>query len=280
MRILIVDDERPARARLMRMLGVLAAQFAIGQVTEAADAVQALEMMEQSAPDVLFLDIHMPEISGLELAASLPASLDQIPPLIVFVTAFDQYALQAFDANAIDYLLKPFDQTRLLRALQRVYERWQARASMTLADAGSALVSTDVVSAARVSTAVVPTAIVSTPVPAAACGQPLRQLLISERGQTRIVRLEQVEWLETADNYVILHGPPGAPLLRQTLSGLLTNLQPEFVRCHRRVAVRVALIERVLALDKGDAELLLASGARVPCSRQYRAGVMAALAPG
>lgn len=285
MRILIVDDERPARARLMRMLGVLAAQFAIGQVTEAADAVQALEMMEQSAPDVLFLDIHMPEISGLELAASLPASLDQIPPLIVFVTAFDQYALQAFDANAIDYLLKPFDQTRLLRALHRVHERRQARASMALADAGSALVSTDVVSTdvvstARVSTAVVPTAIASTPVPAAACGQPLRQLLISERGQTRIVRLEQVEWLETADNYVILHGPPGAPLLRQTLSGLLTNLQPEFVRCHRRAAVRVALIERVLALDKGDAELLLASGARVPCSRQYRAGVMAALAPG
>ena len=274
MRILIVDDERPARARLMRMLGTQTAQFGISRIDEAADAVQALEMMEQGMPDVLFLDIHMPEISGLELAASLPASLDQTPPLIEFVTAFDQYALQAFDANAIDYLLKPFDQTRLLRALQRVHERWQARVSMAQADAGSALVSTAVVS-----TDVVSNAIASTPVPAEACGQPLRQLLISERGQTRIVRLEQVEWLETADNYVILHGPTGSPLLRQTLSGLLANLGPDFVRCHRRAAVRIKLVERVLALDKGDAELLLTGGARVPCSRQYRARVMEELGP-
>ena len=266
MRILIVDDERPARARLMRMLGTQTAQFGIRRIDEAADAVQALELMEQVMPDVLFLDIHIPEISGLELAASLPASLDQTPPLIVFVTAFDQYALQAFDANAIDYLLKPFDQTRLLRALQRVHERWQARGQMTLADVVA-------------NKANVPDLPASTLVPAADCGQPLRQLLISERGQTRIVRLEQVEWLETADNYVMLHGAPGSPLLRQTLAGLLANLQPEFVRCHRRAAVRITLVERVLALDKGDAQLLLTSGAVVPCSRQYRAGVMAALAP-
>lgn len=308
MRLLIVDDERPARARLIRMLGTLAVQFGIRQIEEAADAVQALEMIEAGSPDVLFLDIHMPEISGLELAASLPASREQAPPLIVFVTAFDQYALQAFDANAIDYLLKPFDQMRLLRALQRVNERWQAREQMALAGVGAREVRVPAAGASEKETATVGIGAGSVlapagdgdgagkdpasadggaglngaapaPVPAAACGQPLRQLLISERGQTRIVRLEQLAWIETADNYVILHGVPGSPLLRQTLSGLLANLQPEFVRCHRRAAVRISLIERVLALDKGDAELLLAGGARVPCSRQYRAGVMAALAP-
>ena len=301
MRILIVDDERPARDKLRRLLTQQAAQFGIGTILDAADGVQALSMIEAQAPDVLFLDIHMPEISGLELAASLPASTSQAAPLIVFVTAYDQYALQAFDANAIDYLLKPFDSARLLRALQRVHERWQARMQAAAARAagigiagamdGGPGASTSAVSVATMhgvdaGTAPVPgltgvaaAALTTVPVPAAACGQPLRHLLISERGQTRVVRLELVEWIETADNYVILHCGQAHPLLRQTLSGLLANLAPDFVRCHRRAAVRIALVERVLVLDKGDADLLLASGVRVPCSRQYRAAVMAALNP-
>jgi two-component system LytT family response regulator len=235
-RILIVDDERPARDKLRRMLE----QEGISAIDEARDGVDALQHIAAFQPDACFLDIQMPEVSGLELAASLPAPA----PLIVFVTAFDQYAIRAFDANAIDYLLKPFDLARLQRALLRLRERLQARP----AD-GAAL-------------------------PAFDTGHPVRQLLVTERGVTRVVRVDQVGWIETADNYVVLHCPGEHPLMRQTLAGLLDKLGAGFVRCHRRAAVQVSWIDSVVALDKGDCELVLRGGARVPCSRQYRAGVM------
>jgi two-component system LytT family response regulator len=234
-RILIVDDERPARDRLRRMLE----QEGVDAIDEARDGVEALDRVAACRPDVAFFDIQMPEVSGLELAASLPAQA----PLVVFVTAFDEYAIRAFDANAIDYLLKPFDQARLHRALQRVRERLRAPAT------GAAL-------------------------PAFETGHPVRQLLVPERGVTRVVRVDQIGWIETADNYVVLHCPGEHPLLRQTLGGLLDKLGSGFVRCHRRAAVQVSWIERVVTLDKGDCELVLRGGAVVPCSRQYRADVL------
>ena len=231
MRVLIVDDEKPARDKLRRLL---AQEEDVAFVAEAADGVEALQRVASDCFDVAFLDIQMPEVSGIELAASLP----EPAPLVVFVTAFDQYAIRAFDANAIDYLLKPYDQARLQRAMQRVRERTgKARAS----------------------------------------GLPVQQLLVSERGVTRVVRIADLQWIETADNYVALHCADGAPLLRQTLAGLLPQLGPGFVRCHRRAAVQLAWIDSVVALDKGDCELLLRGGARVPCSRQYRADVMGRL---
>jgi two-component system LytT family response regulator len=233
MRVLIVDDERPARDKLRRML---AQEAGIDAVDEAQDGIEALARVADFRPDALFLDIQMPELSGIELAASLP----QPAPLVVFVTAYDQYAIAAFDANAIDYLLKPYDQARLQRALQRLRERRAA----------------------------VP------PAPALAPALAVRQLLVSERGGTRVVRVEDIQWIETADNYVVLHTASGAPLLRQTLAGLVASLGPSFARCHRRAAVRLDWIERVVPLEKGDCELVLRGGARVPCSRQYRAGVV------
>lgn len=239
MRVLIVDDERPARDKLRRLL---AQESDIDAVAEARDGVEALAKVAEFAPDVAFFDIQMPEVSGIELAASLPSPA----PLIVFVTAFDQYAISAFDANAIDYLLKPYDQARLQRALQRVRERLQTRAP-------------------------------AAPVPAFGGGHPVQQLLVSERGVTRVVRVEQLQWIETADNYVILHTANEHPLMRQTLSGLLDKLGQGFMRCHRRAAVQLDWIDSVVALDKGDCELVLRGGARVPCSRQYRADVMARL---
>src|SRR5476649_554141 len=120
MRVLIVDDERPARDKLRRLLEQ---EPDIAAIDEARDGVDALERLPAFAPDLLLLDIQMPEITGLEVAASLPAPA----PLVVFVTAYDEYALRAFDANAIDYLLKPYDQQRLQRALQRLRERLSQR---------------------------------------------------------------------------------------------------------------------------------------------------------
>lgn len=229
MRILIVDDERPARDKLRRLL---ARQSGIDALDEAGDGIEALARIAACAPDAVFLDIAMPELSGLELAASLPDPA----PLIVFVTAWDQYAIDAFDAGAIDYLLKPYDEARLARALARLQARLRERAPAL------------------------------PHIPA----HPLRQLLVSERGGTRVVKLADVGWIETADNYVHLHTLQGSPLLRQTLAGLLPRLGPGFVRCHRRAAVQLDWIERVLPRDKGDCELVLRGGAIVPCSRQYR----------
>ncbi|PWF48294.1 LytR/AlgR family response regulator transcription factor [Massilia glaciei] len=240
MRVLIVDDEAPARDKLRRLL---AFEADVTEVAEARDGIDALQQIAASAPDVVFLDIQMPGVSGIELAASLPAPV----PLIVFVTAFDQYAISAFDANAIDYLLKPYDRERLRRSLARVRARLRPGAP---ADRLGMAPDT---------------------------GQPVRQLLVTERGVTRIVRVDQIGWIETADNYVVLHCAHEQPLMRQTLAGLLDKLGPGFMRCHRRAAVRLACVERIIALDKGDCELLLSGGALVPCSRQYRSALIARL---
>ena len=237
MRLLIVDDERPARVKLRHLL---AQQDGVAAVEEAADGIEALDRIASFRPDALLLDIEMPELSGIELAASLP----EPAPLVVFVTAYERYACQAFDADAIDYLLKPYDGERLGRALARLRKKLEAR------PAGQA--------------AALPPA-------------PLEQLLVSERGVTRVVRVTDIRWIETADNYVVLHTATSSPLLRQTLAGLVDRLGPGFVRCHRRAAVAVGWIETIVALDKGDGELLLRGGARVPCSRQYRADVLARL---
>ena len=237
MRLLIVDDERPARERLRRML---AHEPDVTSVMEAADGVEALALVARDAPDALLLDIEMPELSGIDVAASLPAPA----PLVVFVTAYDDYALRAFDAEAVDYLLKPFDGARLRRTLDRLQSRLTAAARAP-----------------------------------ASTGAPPRQLLVTERGATRVVQVADIEWLETADNYVALHTRNGAPLLRQSLGTLLDQLGPAFVRCHRCAAVRLTAVERIVPHSRGDCTLVLHSGAVVPCSRQYRAALLDPLRP-
>ena len=229
MRVLIVDDEAPARARLRRLLGL----EGMADILEARDAPDAQRQLGAHAVDLVFLDVQMPGMSGMELAASLP----QPAPQVVFTTAHEAYAVPAFDTGAADYLLKPFDSARLQRALERVRTRLAARP------------------------------------------QPARpaQLLVPGRTGASVVAVRDIGWIETADNYVVLHTRAAQPLLRTSLGALLAELGPGFVRCHRRAAVQVAWIERVLARAHGDCELLLRHGASVPCSRQYRAAVMAAL---
>ncbi|WP_332876459.1 LytR/AlgR family response regulator transcription factor [Massilia sp. S19_KUP03_FR1] len=230
MRVLIVDDERPARDKLRRLL---AFESDIEAIDEACDGVEALARMAQCAPDAVFLDIQMPEMNGFDVAACLPVP----QPLLVFVTAYDEHAVRAFDANAIDYLLKPYDQARLQRALQRVRARLAA----------------------------------------APPKHHLQHVLVNQRGVTRLVKVDDIEWLETADNYVVLHTAQGSPMLRQTLAGLLNRLGPAFQRSHRRAAVRLSGIEGFHADAKGDGAVLLRGGVRAPMSRQYHAGLIALL---
>jgi two-component system LytT family response regulator len=263
MRVLIVDDERPARDKLRRLL---AQETDISAIEEARDGVEALERAAAFAPDAIFLDIQMPEVGGFDVAASLPVPA----PLIVFVTAYDEYAIRAFDANAIDYLLKPYDQPRLRRAVQRIRDRLATLPAAQQPPPPLAGAST------RLPLAPAPGAS-STPAARPLTMPPVRQLLITERGTTRIVKVDDIDWIETADNYVVLHTAAAQPLLRQTLAGLLDRLGPAFQRCHRRAAVRLSSIAGIEVDDKGDGHLLLQSGARAPLSRQYRAALIAQL---
>ncbi|MFZ6874308.1 LytR/AlgR family response regulator transcription factor [Undibacterium sp. Di27W] len=230
MKIIIVDDEAYARDKLRRLV---AEHVTDAIVSEARDGKEALVCIQKQQPDLVFLDIQMPEMDGITVASQLTAPV----PLIVFVTAYDQFALQAFDANAIDYLLKPYDEARFLRALQRVNER-RASAKKIQAD---------------------------------------QHLLLNEKGRVTVIKLADVIRLEAADNYVLIFTSQQQHMMRLTLSGLQDRLGQGFVRCHRSHIVRLDQIIQVLPAQKGDAELLLQNGLRLPCSRQYRDDVVAGL---
>jgi two-component system LytT family response regulator len=230
-RVLIVDDEAPARARLRRLLATLVDVEVIG---EAADGAAALALAETLRPDALFLDVQMPEVSGFDVAASLPDD----GPALVFVTAFDRYALQAFDTAAVDYLLKPVAHDKLERAVQRLRAAQRA------------------------------------PRP---YGGPPQTLLITDRGATHVVRCAEIEHLRAADNYVEVHFGSRHLLMRRTLAALLADLGPGFARCHRSAGVALGAIAALQPREKGDATLRLHSGVELPCSRQYRAALRARL---
>ncbi len=232
MRVLIVDDEAPARARLRRLLDRFDDVQVVG---EAQDAEEALRRVGELAPDLLLLDVQMPGASGLDLAASLPDPA----PAVVFVTAYDHYALQAFDVAALDYLLKPVEPERLERALQRL----RLRSAVKTAPAR--------------------------PAPA--------QLLIRDSGRTHVLQLAEILWLEAADNYVVVHTAQRAPLMRRTQAGLLHDLGDGFVRTHRGAAVALAHVMSVQPREKGDATIVISSGAALPCSRKHRVELLSRL---
>lgn len=234
LRVLIVDDERPARDKLRRLLS---AQSAVSFIAEARDGVAALQTLAQEKFDIVFLDIQMPELDGLSVAQQIP----EPAPQLIFVTAYDQFALQAFDANALDYLLKPFDEERFLRAFNK------AR---------------NVIAAQSVQSAM--------PLKAA-------PLIIQERGSMQVVQVDDIHWVEAADNYVLLHTAHTTHMLRQTLSVSAQRLGGAFSRCHRSYLVRRDQILRFDANGKGDGEFYLRSGAVIPCSRQYREEILQSL---
>lgn len=230
LRLLVVDDEPPARARLRRLLAALPGVQVVG---EAGSGLQALALAESLRPDALLLDVQMPELSGLDVAASLPED----GPAVVFVTAYDDYALPAFDAAALDYLLKPVDPARLARAIGRIRQRRPQAAAR--------------------------------PAPA--------RLVVAERGQLHVIDCSELLWLQAADNYVELHGAQRMHLLRRTLDGLLADLGPGFVRIHRSRAVALAAVSAVEAAGRGNATVALRDGTRLACSRPWREGLQRAL---
>jgi two-component system LytT family response regulator len=240
-RVLIADDEAPAREKLARWVaeqpGMVVAGFA-------EDGLMAAQHIERLRPEVAFLDVQMPGLSGLEVAAQLEESS---APLIVFVTAFDEHAVKAFELNAVDYLLKPYDKDRLLRALQRVRERLRTGESRTAA-----------VAIARSQTA------------------SSERLLVPDGERLQLIDNTAIEWLEADDNYVHVHTAASRYLLRRTLQDLLMQLgEQRFVRIHKSAAVSLSAIASLTPLFKGDYEVELRNGRALRLSRRYRDALFA-----
>lgn len=246
MRVLIADDEAPARDKLRRWL---TEQPDIELVAEAADGLTAARQIAELTPDVVFLDIRMPGLSGLEVAAQLePASA----PLVVFVTAYDEHAIKAFDLDAADYLLKPYDRDRLAKTLDRL------RSRRAHPPAGAGTPSDDVRTAAAVRTA------------RAQLG-PCDRLLVPQGENLQLIDVAAIHWLEADDNYVHVHTADRKYLLRRTLTDLIDQLgDTRFARIHKSAAVHLAQIDTLSPLFKGDHEIRLRNGAVLRLSRRFK----------
>ena len=248
MRAVIVDDEPLARRGVRQHL---ARHPDVTVVGEAGDGESAVALIARESPDLVFLDIEMPGISGLEVAACLDP---QALPVLVFVTAYDAYAVEAFEVEAFDYLLKPVDPDRFDATLDRVRRRLQAGAPAGVAPELAALL------------------------------RRLRgrdqaaRLVLREAGSVKILPLADIDVVEAAGNYVQLHCGPESHLWRRSLSGVESELPPDvFVRVHRSALVRVAAIRELKTRPRGDFLLVLASGREVPGSRRHQAQVLALL---
>jgi two-component system, LytTR family, response regulator len=242
MKLLIVDDEPPARAKLRRFLGEMPDVEIAG---EAGDGHAAMSMVSDTAPDAVLLDIQMPGMTGLEVAATLPPGV-----LVAFTTAFDEFAVRAFELNAVDYLLKPFTRERLQACIARLRQR--------LSNDGRAQQRQGLLAALHS----------LQPVPG--------HWMVAHRGALHRVPLDEVEVVEAADNYIELHTATASWLDRTTLAAFLAHpAAGGFVQVHRSAAVNAMRIARIAPLAKGDAALTTVAGRSVRVSRRYRDALLA-----
>ena len=234
-RALIVDDEPLARSNLAVLLR---SDPEIGVVGECGSGTEALGEIRVASPDLLFLDVQMPECDGFDVLEMLGSNL---PPAIVFVTAYDHYALRAFEAGALDYLLKPFDNARFELALSR------AKHKIRLGQDNGRT-------------------------------QRLDRVAIKNAGQLSFVKISEIDWIEAADYYACLHVGPRSHLLRRTLSDLEEDLDPSaFCRVHRSSIVNLERVRGLKLRQDGEYEVLLESGTSVRLSRRYRKHLQARL---
>lgn len=242
LRALLVDDEPLVLRDLERLLEHEAGIEVIGT---ARSGIEALDRIDELTPDVVFLDVQMPELDGLGVVAALDP---QRAPLVVFVTAFDRYALPAFDSNAVDYLLKPFDGPRLARAVDRVRKRAAQRDPADLdrlqRAAGSARA------------------------PGSAWPE---RLAVRATGRAIVLDLREVRWIGGEGNYARVHLAKQSWLTRRTLKELEGMLDPaRFARIHRSHIVALAWVRELRALGDGDHEVTLDTGTRLVVTRTYR----------
>jgi two-component system, LytTR family, response regulator len=246
MRIMIADDERTARARLRRALGEVAGTEVVG---EAADGLSAVAQIRALHPDLAILDVQMPELDGFGVLRALePAER----PAVIFATAFDAYALDAFRVHAVDYVLKPVDGEQLRSAVERVRALLDARTDEVRLRAllDEALASRGAL-APRADSA--------------------DRLLINTDGRLVPVRVADIDWIEAAGNYVRLHVNKSVQMSRDTLSGMEKRLDPaRFARIHRSAIVNLDRVKELQAWFSGDFVVLLTTGERLRLSRSFR----------
>jgi two-component system, LytTR family, response regulator len=238
-RVLVVDDEPPARRRIRELLEDEPDALVAG---EAGDGRTAVDMIRTIAPDLVFLDIQMPELNGLDVVAAVGP--DRMPP-VIFVTAFDRYAVQAFDVAAIDYLLKPFDRDRFQQALERGRE--QLRRPDALVDRLRHLLGS------------------RTAAPAT------DRIPVRVGGRIRLIPVDDIEYVTAAGSYVRLHTATEALLIRESLTGLEERLdEVRFARLHRSLIVNIGRVRELEPLYRGEFVLWMRDGARFVTGRSYR----------
>lgn len=235
LRTLIVDDEAPARERLRRLLG---GNELIELVGEAKDGVEAVEMIEETSPDMVLLDIQMPVLDGFGVVEAL-----QEPPAIIFVTAYDEYAIRAFEVNALDYLLKPFSQERLNKAIERAHE--ELSTGQEFADRIGPLL------------------------------ESLREekryterVAVREPDRILVLDVKEIDWIEARQGQVVVHVGQEEHVIARTLADLEGRLDPTlFFRAHRSVIVNLDRVKEIIPWFAGSHKLRLTTGAEVDLSR-------------
>ena len=229
MKAIIIDDEPLAR---MMVKEYLQNYPDITVVEECNDGFEGIKAIQQHHPDLIFLDIQMPKINGFEML-----ELIENPPQVIFTTAFEEYAIKAFDAHAADYLLKPFSKERFDKAMQKLQ---QQRTNAAQAVAETALQST----------------------------VPSHRIVVRDNGKIKIISVAQVQYLEAADDYVKIITAEGSFLKKKTMQYFEDTLPPqEFIRIHRSYIVNTSLITRIDLHEKDSYLALLTTGARLPVSK-------------
>jgi two-component system LytT family response regulator len=241
-RVLIVDDEPLARERL-RML--LQDEQGIDVVGEAGDAATAAESIAALSPDLVFLDVQMPGATGFDVISAVGA--DKMP-MVIFVTAYDRYALRAFEVHALDYLLKPFDRDRFRHALGRARRQLDGRSSGDLERRLLAIVNDLKPSHGRVD-----------------------RFVVKAGGRVFFVRADEIDWIEAAGNYVKLHVGNDTHLFRETMNAVEARLDADmFFRIHRSHIVNIERIRELQPWFNGEYVVFLKNGTRLTLSRGYR----------
>jgi two-component system, LytTR family, response regulator len=268
LRVLIADDEAPARDFLARLL---AAHPDVSVVAACADGAQALTQIRQLRPDVVFMDVRMPVLGGLQALDALAAdasTADAQPPLIVFCTAYSEYALRAFDYAAADYLLKPFDAERLSQTLGRLRAR-RLRAPDTQAPQALPAQVDRTATDARAEAVAESTA---------AAASPTRRLLVRDGERLHILPVDDLHWAQAEDKWLALHAQDGLYRLRKPIRQLEAELDPaRFARIHRATLVALAQVRELHPLPDGDYGLVLRDGTVLNLSRTFRDAFFARL---
>ena len=242
MKLVVVDDEPVARRRVLRLLK---AERDVQVVAQCADGDAALQAITALGPDVVLLDVQMPVIDGFGVVQALRA---ENPPLVIFATAYDHYALKAFEVHALDYLLKPITHGRLSEAIERCRRRLQEQAPREVERRIDSLISA-----------------------LALERKFLSRVPVRVGSRVVVLELAEVDWIGSADNYVTLHAGPREYLLRDTMARLERELDPEqFVRIHRSAIVRIDRVRELLPELHGDFTVVLKDGTNLTLSRTFR----------